>query len=132
MASAAGGLAQQPRDAAGDERHGPPSATATTGSPLAWASRPVLQDHLTEGVGPAGEQEHVRAGVRGRELVALQPTEERRVRAEALAQRVLLRASAGQAQMQARVALAGGEERVREQVGALLGPLLGSVPQPAK
>ncbi len=54
------------------------------------------------------------------------------MRAEALAQRVLLRASAGQAQMQARVALAGGEERVREQVGALLGPLLGSVPQPAK
>ena len=40
--------------------------------------------------------------------------------AEALAQRVLLGAAAGEAQVQARVALAGGEEGVGEQVGALL------------
>ena len=40
--------------------------------------------------------------------------------AEALAQRVLLGAAAGQAEVQARVALARGEEGVGQQVGALL------------
>ena len=40
--------------------------------------------------------------------------------AEALPQRVLLRPAAGEREVQAGVALARGEERVGEQVGALL------------
>ena len=79
-----------------------------------------LEQHLAEGVGPAGEQEQVGARVGVGERVALEPAEERRVLAEPLAQRVLLGAAAGEHEVQARVALARGEEGVGEQVGALL------------
>ena len=79
-----------------------------------------LEQDLPEGVGAAGEEEEVGARVGARQRVALQPAQEARVLAEALAQRVLLGAAAGQAEVQARVALAGGEEGVGQQVGPLL------------
>jgi hypothetical protein len=46
-----------------------------------------LEQHLAERIGAAGEEEDVRARIRARERVALLPAEERRVLAEALAQR---------------------------------------------
>ncbi len=68
----------------------------------------------------AGEQEHVSVGVGARERVAVEPAEQLRGAAEARPQRVLLRAAAGELQPQARVALAGAQERVGEQVDPLL------------
>ena len=63
-----------------------------------------LEQHLAERVRAAGEEEHVGARVGAGELVAVQPAEERRVLAQARAQRALLGAAAGEAEVQARVA----------------------------
>jgi hypothetical protein len=79
-----------------------------------------FEQDLPEGVGAAGEEEEVGARVGGGQRVTLEPTQEARVLAQALAQRVLLGAAAGQAQVQARVSLARGEEGVGQQIGALL------------
>jgi hypothetical protein len=71
-----------------------------------------LEEDLPEGVGAAGEEEEVGARVGVGQRVALQPAQEARVLAQTLAQSVLLGSAAGQAEVQARVALTGGEEGV--------------------
>ena len=59
-----------------------------------------LEDDLAEGVGAAREEEDVGAGVGAGEVVALQPAEEGRVLAEAVAQRRLLGAAAREHEVQ--------------------------------
>ena len=61
------------------------------------SARLCLEDDLAERVGRAREQEHVGARVGAGELAALEPSQERGVLAEPLAQDVLLRAAARRA-----------------------------------
>ena len=84
------------------------------------AGRLRLEHDLAERVGRRAEQEDVGRGVRRGQRVALEPAEERRRAPEPRAQPLLLRPAAGEHEVQARVARARGEERVREQVDALL------------
>ena len=79
-----------------------------------------LEHHLAEGVGLRAEEEEVGVRVGARQRVALEPAEKRGGAAEPRAQRVLLGPAAGEHELQPRVARAGGEERVGEQVDALL------------
>ena len=104
------GRAEAPGDAVLDDRAWPALRHRDDRQPAGLG----LEQDLPEGVGPAGEEEEVGARVGVRQGVALQPAQEARVLAEALAQRVLLRAPAGEAEVQARVALAGGEEGVSQ------------------
>ena len=69
------------------------------------AARPGLDHDLAVGVGARAEEEDVGAGVGARQLLALEPAEEGGALAEPLAQLALLRAAAGEQQVQARVAL---------------------------
>ena len=71
------------RDAVLDQRHRPALGDRDDRQP----ARLSLEDHLSEGVGRAREEKHVGAGVGTRELVALEPAEEGRVRAEQLGER---------------------------------------------
>ena len=114
-ASASGGRSRPVRPWASIER-GPPSATATTGSPLACASRrtwPNVSVRLAKRKTSA--LAYARASV-----VAVEPARgTSRARRGARA----ARPPPGRrrpAQVQARIALARGEERVGEQVDALL------------
>ncbi len=117
-----GGAEQAGAAVARSARAGPPSATATTGRPRACASRitwPNVSVRLAK-------RKHVGARVGARELVALEPAEERRVRRRGARaarpprgrRRPARRCSRGS---RARAA----QERVGEQVGALL---LGQAP----
>ena len=115
--SVGSGLREQAADAILDERQRPAGGNGDDGQ----AARLGLEDDLPEGVGGAGEQEDVGAGVGARELDPAEPAEEGGVLvADAHAQALLLGAAAGEDEVQARVAAARVEERVGEQVGALL------------
>ena len=95
---------------------GPPSSTATTGSPLAWASSmtcPKVSVRL------ANRNTSALAYARASASPSSQPRKVACV-AEPLAQRALLGPAAGEHEVQARVALAGREERVGQQRHALL------------
>ena len=79
---------------------GPPSPTATTGSPQACASSRTWPNVSVR----RAEEEEVGARVGGGQRVALEPAEERRVLAEAVAQPLLLGPAAGEHEVQPRVA----------------------------
>ena len=80
--------AQATCDAVGDDARRPAFADGHDRQP----ARLRFEQDLAERVRAAGEEEDVRARVGARQRVALEPAEERRVLAEALAQGVLLRA----------------------------------------
>ena len=79
-----------------------------------------FEHHLTERLGGAREQEHVGAGVGAGQVLSGEPSEESGVLAEPGAEHPLLGTSPRQRQVQARVAAAGFEERVRQEVDSLL------------
>src|SRR5205807_7374757 len=83
-------------------------------------ARRCLEYHLAEGIGFAGEQEHIGARVRARELLAREPSQERGAVAEPLAQPPLLWTAAGHHEVQPWVAPPRGLEGVCEQVHPLL------------
>ena len=92
------GRAQQPADAVLDQRAG----AARVHRQHRHAARLRLEHDLPEGVGRAREHEHVRARVCGRQLLALEPAEERGAVAQALGQVLALGPVAGEDQVQAR------------------------------
>ena len=108
--------AQQPAAAVGDQLGGPAGADRHHRE----AGRLRLEHDLAERVGLRAEQEQVGRRVGGGERVAVEPAEERRRTSEPRPQPRLLGPAAGEHEVQPRVARAGGEERVGEQVGALL------------
>src|SRR4029077_12639995 len=99
-----------------DERGGPPLVDGHRGQP----ARASLDQDLPEGVGPAAEEEEVGACVRLGEIVALEPAEEGRAVAEALAQHLFLRPASAEQQVEPRIGVVGADEGFGQQLYALL------------
>ncbi len=96
------GLAEHAGMAVLDQRGRPALGDGDDGD----AASARLEHHLPVGIRGRAEKEDVGAGVGASELLSLEPTKEGRVLAEAAAQLVFLRPTAGEEQVQSRVSFA--------------------------